>query len=103
MQGDGGDHREEHAVGRRPQAGVPDALNRDGHEAGHGARPQPEDRRPIAAKARREKRQAGGDGDRGRDDEHQPAFGGELQVLVVGVIEEELTRAEKTGTQPWQK
>ena len=51
VQGDGGDHGEEHAVGRRPQAGVPDALNGDRDEAADGAGAHPEDRRSIGAPA----------------------------------------------------
>jgi hypothetical protein len=47
VEGDSDDDREEHAVGRRPQAGVPDILNRDRDNAADGAGAYPEDRRSI--------------------------------------------------------
>ena len=93
MQRDRSDDGEEHAVGRRPQAGIPDALDRDRQDAAGGAGADPENRRAIGVQRLQHQHDRGDEGDRRRQGDQQPAFGKQLQVLVVRVVEEEQPRA----------
>src|SRR3954468_15679584 len=109
---DGGDDREEDAVGRRSQAGVEDALYGDRDQPRDRADADPEHRAVIGAKLRGDRRDAGGDGQCRGHREQQAAFSDELQVFVVRVVEKELSRSllvdehaalERAGADPGER
>ena len=82
----------------RVSAGLPDRLDRDGDQARGGAEAHPA--QVIAGRrcsARQPARHSATSADGHRDDEEQPALGGNLQVVVVGFVPE-IGSVARSGT-----
>jgi hypothetical protein len=87
MQRERGDERDEDRVRRHPKRGLPDALDQESGQATRRARANPEHGGPIAAHPPDDLQEAGGDDDGGRQRQQEPAFGKQLQVFAVRVVQ----------------
>jgi hypothetical protein len=88
MHRDGRHHREQHAVGRHPQARLPESLHRHRHKAREAADAEPHGRRVVRAQATSGKPGIGEDHEDGRHREKDAALSEHLQVLVVSLVRE---------------
>ena len=87
MDDERGEQRRQRGVGGHDEAGFPDALQGDGAEAAGRAGPDPEHARPVAVSAARARRARTRPAPRTPLPPAAPSLGGDLQIVVVGLIE----------------